>query len=48
LNETVVKCTGVCLQLLFVKGLGGISHGICPDCKTKTRFAQSAIGRGVC
>jgi hypothetical protein len=42
------QCTGVCLQVLFLKGLGGISHGVCPECKMKTRFAQSALGRGVC
>jgi hypothetical protein len=47
LVDRLFTCGGVCPQVLFLKGLGGVSHGICEECNTKTRFAQCSRERGV-
>ena len=47
LEKDLFYCGGLCKQILFLRGLGGITWGICKECSKQMRFLQVCRERQV-
>jgi hypothetical protein len=47
LTKDLFTCSSICKQVLFLRGLGGMGHGVCEECKKQKRFVQVGRERGV-